>query len=222
MLDLSRARVIALVLAIACTTQPIQAQEPPTGSDGAEQSEAPGTPWDYVRAWSRLHWRWYLLWLERQRAQGATDERCGDGELQEGEQCDDGNLEPDDGCGTRCELADNPGTPGDDRPGFVLCASSTDPSLTCSPEQRCCRSPENVCDTLEQDCQRPDVTVGWGDDCDGPEDCASELTCVRGKYGTSCTPANPQQGYPVLCHVDSDCSFIPETRCGAEGACAKL
>jgi len=213
------ASCVALALALMTTaTQLVHAQEVP---DSAEEAEAPGSAWDYLRALARLHWRWYLLWLDRQRAE-ATHEQCGDGELQADEQCDDGNIEPADGCSAACAIEDNTATPGDDRPGFVLCASSTDATLTCSPEQRCCRSPENVCDTLEQDCQRPDVTVGWGDDCDGPEDCDSDLTCVRGKYGSSCTPANPQQGYPVLCHVDSDCSFVPETRCGADGVCVKL
>ncbi|HTU58652.1 MAG TPA: DUF4215 domain-containing protein [Polyangiales bacterium] len=211
---------LALVLALVCASQQVHAQEQPS-PDSAEEAQAPGSAWDYFRAIARLHWRWYLLWLERQRAQ-ASHERCGDGELQTNEQCDDGNIEAGDGCSAECAIEDNATTPGDDRPGFVSCASSADPSLTCSPEQRCCRSPENVCDTLEQDCQRPDVTVGWGDDCDGPEDCDTDLTCVRGKYGSSCTPANPQQGYPVLCHVDSDCSFVPESRCGADGSCIKL
>lgn len=234
MLDLTRALVtlaavkrslgcVALALALTCTTQLVHAQEEPS-TDSANTDEdavGPGSAWDYFRALARLRWRWYLLWLDRQRAED-TLEQCGDGELQTNEQCDDGNVEPADGCGAQCEIEDSAETPGDDRPGFVLCASSTDPSLTCSPEQRCCRSPENVCDTLEQDCQRPNVTVGWGDDCDGPEDCDTGLTCVRGKYGSSCTPVNPQQGYPVLCHVHSDCSFLPETRCGSDGVCIKL
>lgn len=206
-----------LVLALTCAAQPALAQTQP---DDAEDSAAPGTVWDYFRALARLRWRWYLLWLERQRE--ARHEECGDGELQGAEQCDDGNREAGDGCSERCELEDDLSTPGDDRPGFVSCASESDENLTCSPEQRCCRSPENVCDTLEQDCQRPDVTVGWGDDCDGPEDCDAERTCVRSKYGASCQPQNPQQGYPVLCHRHSDCAFLPETRCDSDGVCVKL
>lgn len=218
------ALVLALaVLAAAATPELVQAQAAPSSSEDAADAEAPGTAWDYIRAWYRLQWRWRLLWLERLRAEASDeDERCGDAELQSSEQCDDGNTEPGDGCSARCELEDKAQTPGDDRPGFVLCASSTDPSLTCGPGQRCCRSPENVCDPLELDCQRENVTVGWGDDCDGPEDCQGDLTCVRGKYGSSCTGANPQQGYPVLCHVDSDCTFLLEARCGADGVCVKL
>lgn len=176
--------------------------------------------WEFFSSWYwyRLHRRWHRLWHGGQTP-GTT---CGDAELQPNEQCDDGNRESNDGCDARCQLEDNAATPGDDRPGYVACTSEADPELTCSPEQRCCRSPENVCDSLEQDCQRPDVTVGWGDNCDGPEDCEAGLTCVRGKYGASCTPANPQQGYPVLCHTDSDCAFLPETRCAADGICTKL
>jgi cysteine-rich repeat protein len=215
---------LVLALAVACTPEPAQAQAEPTSTSGSEEAadpEAPGTAWDYFRTWYRLQWRWHRLWLERRRAE-ASHERCGDAQLQSSEQCDDGNTAPGDGCSASCELEDKAETPGDDRPGFVLCASSADARLTCSPEQRCCRSPENVCDTLERDCQREDVTVGWGDDCDGPEDCEADLTCVSSKYGSSCTGANPQQGYPVLCHVDSDCAFILEARCGADGVCTKL
>jgi cysteine-rich repeat protein len=208
-----------LVLAALCASyQPALA----VAEDSVEQPQADPsiTAWDYYfRAWYRLHRRWHRIW----RGHGPIQAKCGDGKLQSDEQCDDGNVDPSDGCDASCQLEDNPTTPGDDRPGFVLCASNADPNLTCSPEQRCCRSPENVCDTWAQDCQRPDVTVGWGDNCDGPEDCDDELTCVRGsKYGASCTPSNPKQGYPVLCHADTDCAFLPEAGCGSDGVCAKL
>lgn len=186
-----------LAFAAVCTSYPpamASADDPEVVQEDAPE-RAIGA-WDFFRAWYwyRLHRRWHRLWRD---AQGGEP------------------TQPD-------VKEDNVNTPGDDRPGYVLCASADDPSLTCSPEQRCCRSPENVCDSLQQDCQRPDVTVGWGDNCDGPEDCEQGLTCVRAKYGASCTAANPQQAYPVMCHADRDCMFLPEARCGADGVCAKL
>jgi cysteine-rich repeat protein len=236
MLDRSRTRVAlaaiarqigygVLALAAACAQDVpaaldhVDVQTQALSAAGAESpSPRVDSAWDYFRFWYALHRRWHRRW----RAEPAEQHQCGDAERQGDEQCDDGNLDAGDGCDASCELEDDATTPGDDRPGFVLCASSEDPGLTCSPEQRCCRSPENVCDSLEQDCQRPDVTVGWGDNCDGPEDCEDGLTCVRGKYGAGCTPANPQQGYPVLCHVEADCAFMPETRCAEDGSCVKL
>jgi cysteine-rich repeat protein len=217
-----------LALVVTCAVLPAAAQtapgeeEAPTTTTTTTTSESAAAAWnEYLRAWYVvLHRRWHRIWG------GGHEEPptslCGDGELAEGEQCDDGNAETGDGCDASCQREDDAATPGDDRPGYVACASADDPALICSPEQRCCRSPENVCDPIERDCQRPDVTVGWGDNCDGPEDCEDGLTCVRAKYGASCQPSNPQQGYPVLCHVDSDCNFLPEHRCAADGICVKL
>jgi hypothetical protein len=168
------------------------AQEPPADA-GTPQTIA--NAWDYFRELRRLRWwRWHRRWHPTEN--------------------------DDQDAGTAVD--DDANTPGDDRPGFVSCPGSDDAALVCSPEQRCCRSPLITCDSIEQDCQRPDVTVGWGDNCDGPEDCEAGLTCVRGKYGASCTPANPQQGYPVLCHSDSDCVFIPESYCRVDGICVKF
>ena len=213
--------VLAFAAVFASYLPPAAAADEAAEAQQAEDDTQPAiSAWDFFRSWYwyRLHRRWHRLWHGSQTP--ATT--CGDGELQPNEQCDDGNRDSNDGCDTRCQIEDNASTPGDDRPGYVACASDADPALICSPEQRCCRSPENVCDSLEQDCQRPDVTVGWGDNCDGPEDCETGLTCVRAKYGASCTPATPQQGYPVLCHADIDCAFLPETRCAADGICTKL
>jgi hypothetical protein len=153
-------------------------------------------------------WRWHHRWHPPQNSGGAGGDDHGDN--------DHGNQD----AGT--PITDDTNTPGDDRPGFVSCPGGDDPGLVCDPEQRCCRSPEITCDSLEQDCKRPDVTVGWGDNCDGPEDCEDGWTCVRGKYGASCTPATAQQGYPVLCHSDRDCAFIPESQCRSDGVCVKL
>jgi hypothetical protein len=170
-----------------------------TAAEPAADAGAPQTiesAWDYFLELRRLAWwRWHRRWHPTQN---------------------DGDQD----AGTPVE--DDANTPGDDRAGFVSCPGGDDAALVCSPEQRCCRSPLITCDSIEQDCQRPDVTVGWGDNCDGPEDCEAGLTCVRGKYGASCTPPNPQQGYPVLCHATTDCVFLPESYCREDGVCAKF
>lgn len=241
MLTLDRAALGQLRwAALALMTTACAAETPAGAVDARDRSEAvgvtqqallgsyAGAPAEPDDAWS--HWaaiqRWHArAWRHRHHRHHDHEPdwlRCGDATLDADEQCDDGNREPNDGCDARCQLEDDASTPGDDRPGYVACASNAAPDLTCSPEQQCCRSPENVCDDLEQQCRREGVTVAWGDDCDGPEDCDSGLSCVRSKYGASCVPQNPQQGYPVLCHSHADCLFLPESGCAPDGVCTKL
>jgi MYXO-CTERM domain-containing protein len=43
-----------------------------------------------------------------------TDPKCGNGEIDPGEQCDDGNLTAEDGCSPYCRLEEDPNDPADD------------------------------------------------------------------------------------------------------------
>lgn len=126
-------------------------------------------------------------------------ERCGDGVVGAGELCDDGNLVDGDGCSSACQLDDNLGTVGDDRAGFVLCASPFgSPAVTCGPGLGCCNDPPGThCELSNQQCQSPFDFQG----CDGPEDCGG-AGCDVTRNTTAC---GASVAFNVRCHIDADC-----------------
>lgn len=140
--------------------------------------------------------------------------RCGNGVVDPGEACDDGNREPGDGCSARCELDDVLSTPGDDRPGYLVCRGAAGPETTCGPGQGCCLNGTDadpsvaVCAAALSDCE---VTPAF-ETCDGHEDCPEGTRCRGTRFGNQCG-----QGYYDVCHTAADCD---ETRpyCN-EGIC---
>jgi cysteine-rich repeat protein len=140
---------------------------------------------------------------------------CGNGAIDPEEACDDGNTSAGDGCGSYCQLDDDWSTPGDDRAGFLTCASvSAGVSLTCRPDMGCCDS-GTECQPDPSYCQSP----FFFKDCDGPEDCPTGMQCwAQSKY-TGCD-AHPEQTYGgVRCHTDADCFMSAVNPC-VEGFCA--
>jgi cysteine-rich repeat protein len=134
------------------------------------------------------------------------------------EACDDGNQTDHDGCSASCKLDDDARTPGDDRPGYVLCAVPPAPGITCGPGTLCCLTDGPVCADVEQGCvDRYNVAS-----CDGPEDCANTgFHCeLQSHYGSSCTPS---EGQITWCHHDADCArlfpWLGDGVCSLAGAC---
>lgn len=122
---------------------------------------------------------------------------CGDGVLQAGEQCDDGNTTSRDGCSASCGFDDDTRTPGDDRPGFMVCGSSN-----CATGDECCIDGSGNTRT----CQLPGTTCAavWGD-CDGPEDCANGELCWEARWPFCTAPDSLDPRGTRRCHVDADC-----------------
>lgn len=114
------------------------------------------------------------------------------------------------------EPADDPATPGDDRPGYFVCSgSSSFDSVTCGPGDVCCVVDQPVCVSAEAGCLNPFEVVR----CDGPEDCAGD-TCITGTHGRYCGGTG---GSYTWCHVDEHCvdlePWLPDVPCGANGTC---
>ncbi len=99
-------------------------------------------------------------------------------------------------CSGTVLLMDDPGTPGDDRAGWVTCADGS----IC--QDRCCRVNGP---TLPWVCSTGGLCPGnqWGQSaCDGPEDCAHGQVCCPGSDNVSCQVSCP---FGPLCHTDQDC-----------------
>ncbi|MES1183579.1 MAG: hypothetical protein ABUL60_07170 [Myxococcales bacterium] len=158
-----------------------------------------------------------LAWLVA--ASGCqTSDPCGDGVVDGDEACDDGNRADHDGCSASCELDDDARTPGDDRPGYVVCAVPPAPGITCGLGTLCCLTDGPVCADVEQGCvDRYNVAS-----CDGPEDCSRpDFHCeLQSHYGTSCTPS---EGQVTWCHRDADCAnlfpWLGDGVCSSAGTC---
>jgi cysteine-rich repeat protein len=139
---------------------------------------------------------------------------CGNGTIDPDEACDDGNTSPGDGCGSYCQFDDRVDTPGDDRAGFVTCASvSEGVSMTCRPDMGCCSGPTE-CRPDSAYCQSP----FWFRTCDGPEDCPAGAQCWTLNKFIDCA-VHPAQTYGgVYCHTDADCVMSAVNPC-IEGQC---
>jgi cysteine-rich repeat protein len=137
---------------------------------------------------------------------------CGDGVVGPGEACDDGNTVDGDGCSSLCQLDDNLSTPGDDRAGFVMCASPFGtPPVTCGPGFGCCNDPAgSICAADLSQCASPFDFQG----CDGAEDCGGGPCWVTPRT-TSCSAGT---GLEVRCHVDADCPHAGDV-CDGNGHC---
>lgn len=96
--------------------------------------------------------------------------------------------------------ADDPATPGDDRPGYFQCGNGS----TCGPSQLCCLGLTG-CTSLDSYPTCPGRPI---DDCDGPEDCGEGERCWVMRFGHFCGPLLGG-GYYVACHDDADCSTAP-------------
>lgn len=141
---------------------------------------------------------------------------CGDGVLSSEEACDDGNGISGDGCNVSCELDDDQRTPGDDRAGYIWCATDPlGPGVTCSPGTRCCLT-HLRCATAEEGCLDP-LHVAL---CDGPEDCPGpDDHCQSLSHDRACR----SEGINVFCHADADCrdvnEWLPDGVCTTGGVC---
>ena len=139
---------------------------------------------------------------------GGCPASCGDGALQAGEQCDDGNTTSRDGCSASCGFDDDTSTPGDDRPGFMVCGSSN-----CATGDECCLDGSgNV-----RVCQLPGTTCNgvWGE-CDGPEDCSNGDLCWEARWPLCTPPDSLDPRGTRRCHTDADCQ--EDTTC-MSGSC---
>jgi cysteine-rich repeat protein len=145
---------------------------------------------------------------------GACAAACGNHVLEEGEACDDGNTQSGDGCDTTCQPDDNLATPGDDRPGYVLCTDrESGQTFGCGPGQGCCTQAGMHCAASSGECG---TAAPFFDVCDGPEDCASSgRPCWAGRFGRICDRGTDGSGN--ACHTDADC--IPNAPVCENGSC---
>jgi len=181
--------------------------EPPTTAERAEADVS-------VSALEQS--RFCKRWPNHPRCRGA---RCGDGVVNQNEACDDGNVQGGDGCSASCELDDNLATPGDDRPGYVICRVGDGPEISCGPDQGCCLNGTDadpsvpVCAAAMSDCE---VTPAF-ETCDGHEDCPTGTRCRGTRFGNACG-----QGYYDVCHTSADCDeirpYCDDGICGAAPA----
>jgi hypothetical protein len=135
-----------------------------------------------------------------------------------GAACDDGNPDTvNDECnGGSCAgiplPADDPSTPGDDRPGRITCLDGS----TC--QDRCCE----VGPHLDWVCATGGVCPAdlWGQvSCDGPEDCPTGQVCCPMPDELRCQATCPVD---TICHADRDCPTgqVCSGRSGPWGQCA--
>lgn len=123
---------------------------------------------------------------------------CGDGVLQPGEQCDDGNHANGDGCDARCRHDDDTATPGDDRPGYMVCKAAG----VCATLTECCiagSGSTGQCQEAGSSCQGV-----WGQ-CDGPEDCADSEICWEARWPLCSTADNHDPRGARRCHHTEQC-----------------
>jgi len=134
---------------------------------------------------------------------------CGDGVVHGDEECDDGNTIGGDGCSASCTFDNNPKTPGDDRPGVMVCGVGQPP---CRTDGQCCESQG------KQQCVRvPTACRGRANYCDGPEDCATGEVCWQARSATCIAEDSTPQYGDRRCHTDADCDKY-ET-CSTKGTC---
>lgn len=110
----------------------------------------------------------------------------------------------------RCPNADDPSTPGDDRPNFVQCGES----LSCGPDTAGCCSLVLECAPLAGQCPN----AGPSFTCDGPEDCPNlGERCWGGMVAPMCAT----QGPFLKCHTDADCTEPSRPACSDAGSCVE-
>jgi hypothetical protein len=94
---------------------------------------------------------------------------------------------------------DDPNTPGDDRVGWVSCATAGPCQGICSYTNPPHQAGGWICGSS--------TTATYQYDCDGPEDCPQgQICCLAGDFSSCSTECGPVlSGYFLLCHTNQDC-----------------
>lgn len=99
---------------------------------------------------------------------------------------------------------DLPGTPGDDRAGWVVCDPASDGIANATPGSVSCEGTcyEVILQTSTPICAQPPAPDSDDtQECDGPEDCGPGLRCCA----TEWTMCQADCFAYTRCHVDADC-----------------